>query len=179
MTLKDIELVNMAGNDMVTAVVKGDIAAFAWDWLSAVAAQKQSGDDIVILDRDGIEKIWGYHLIFVANAKTVEERPDVVAAAVKTLFEAEEFIARDRAATVKHVAARTATSEEDTVKGIELLDIGVKLDDSLIDVMMAEAKWAVEAGIAQPYSGDLRKLFRGIIAPEAMRKIKPERVRLS
>lgn len=179
MQLGDVEVVNMAGPDMVTAVVRGDIEAFAWDWLSAIVAQQQAGDDIVVLDREGIENIWGYHLIFVANARTVDNHPEVVEAAVQALFDAEEFIMNDRASTIAHVAARTATSEADTEQGIDLLDIGVELNDSLVDVMVAEAHWAIEQGIAQPYSGDLRALFRSAIYPDAMMKIRPDRVALS
>ena len=78
MTLGDVELVNMGGPEMVTAVVRGDVDAFAWDWLTAIAAQNQAGDDIVVLDREGIEEIWGYRLIFVANSSLVEESPETV-----------------------------------------------------------------------------------------------------
>jgi len=177
--LSDVEVVNMGGPEMVTAVVKGDVDAFAWDWLSVIAAQKQAGDDIVVLDNTGIEKIWGYHLIFVANESTVVDRPGVVEGAVRALFDAEEFVATHREKTIEYVAKRTATSPEDTAKGIDLLDIGVKLDDSVVDVMVAEAHWAVAQGIAQPYDGDLRALFRGAVWPDAMRKVRPDRVALS
>ncbi|MCJ8142622.1 NrtA/SsuA/CpmA family ABC transporter substrate-binding protein [Ancylobacter sp. A5.8] len=178
MTLADVEVVNMAGPEMVTSVVRGDVAAFAWDWLSAVAAQRQAGDDIIILDREGIEAIWRSHLIFVANEETVTKSPELVEAAVKTLFDAEAFIARDPAEARRIVAARTATSEEDTQKGIDLIDIDVRLDSRLIDVMVAEAEWAIAQNIAQPYSGDLRQLFASLIYPDAMLKLRPDRVKL-
>lgn len=178
MTLADVEVVNMAGPEMVASVVKGDVAAFAWDWLSAVAAQRQAGDDIVILDREGIEKIWRSHLIFVANQDTVEKSPQLVEAAVKTLFDAEAFIKENPAKARSIVAARTATSEEDTQKGIDLIDIDVRLSSNIVDVMVAEAEWAIAQKIAQPYSGNLRELFAGLIYPDAMRKLRPDRVTL-
>ncbi len=179
MSLADVEVVNMGGPEMVTAVVRGDVDAFAWDWLSVIAAQNQAGEDIVVLDREGLEKIWGYHLIFVANEETVESKPEVVEAAVKTLFAAENFITEEPQKTLEYVAARTATSVDDTQKGIDLLEIGVKLDDSLIDVMVAEAEWAIALGIAQPYDGDLRALFKSCIYADAMEKVMPERVNLT
>jgi len=179
MTLKDVEVVNMGGPEMVTAVVKGDIDAFAWDWLSVIAAQKQAGDDIVVLDHAGIENIWGYHLILVANDKVVQERPDVVEMAVKSLVDAEAFIADNPEKTIGYVAKRTATSLEDTEKGIGLLDIGVKLDNSLVDVMVAETEWAIAQNIAQPYDGDVRVLFRDVIYQDALAKVAPDRVSLS
>jgi len=178
LTLADVEVVNMAGPEMVAATVRGDVNAFAWDWLSAVAAQRQGGDDIIILPREGIEKIWRSHLIFVANEDTVTKTPELVEAAVKTLFESEALIQAKPAEALKYVAERTATSEEDTQKGIELLDIKVGLDKQIVDVMVAEAEWAIQQKIAEPYSGDLRALFAGLIYPDAMQKIRPDRVTL-
>ena len=179
LTLRDVEVVNMGGPEMVTAVVKGDIDAFAWDWLSVTAAQNQAGDDILVLDHTGIEKIWGYHLILVANDKVVQESPDVVEMAVKSLLDAERFIADNPDKTIEHVAKRTATSAEDTAKGIDLLDIGVKLDDGLVDVMVAETEWAVAEKIAKPYDGDVRALFRDAVYEDALAKLAPDRVSLS
>lgn len=178
LTLADVEVVNMAGPEMVAATVRGDVNAFAWDWLSAIAAQRQGGDDIVILPRDGIEKIWRSHLIFVANEDTVTKTPELVEAAVKTLFESEALIQAKPAEALKYVAERTATSEDDTQKGIELLDIEVRLNKEIVDVMVAEAEWAIEQKIAEPYNGDLRALFSGLIYPDAMQKIRPDRVSL-
>lgn len=178
LTLADVEVVNMAGPEMVAATVRGDVNAFAWDWLSAVAAQRQGGDDIIILPREGIEAIWRSHLIFVANEETVTKTPEVVEAAVKTLFDSEALIQSAPAEALRYVAERTATSEEDTQKGIELLDIEVRLNSEIIDVMVAEAEWAIEQKIAEPYSGDLRALFAGLVYPDAMQKIRPDRVSL-
>jgi len=179
MKLSDVEVVNMGGPEMVTAVVRGDVDAFAWDWLSAIAAQKQAGDDIVILDREGIEEIWGYRLIFVANNSLVQEAPDVVEKAVQSLLDAEKLIEENRAQAIEYVSERTATSIEDTTKGMDLLDIGVQLDNGIVDVMVAEAEWAIEQGIAPPYDGDLRTLFRGAIYEDALKKLAPDRVTLS
>ena len=176
LTLADVEVVNMAGPEMVAATVRGDVNAFAWDWLSAIAAQRQGGDDIIILPREGIEDIWRSHLIFVANEETVTKSPELVEAAVKTLFESEALIQSNPAEALKYVAERTATSEDDTQKGIELLDIKVQLDKQIVDVMVAEAEWAIEQKIAEPYSGDLRALFSGLIYPDAMQKLRPDRV---
>ncbi len=179
MTLSDVELVNMGGPEMVTAVVRGDVDAFAWDWLTAIAAQDQAGDDIVVLDREGIEKIWAYRLVFVANSSLVEESPETVERAVQSLLDAEELINTDRSQAIEYVAERTATSTDDTTIGMDLLDIGVTLDDGLVDVMVAEAEWAIGQGIAAPYDGDLRTLFRNAVYEDALQNLAPERVTLS
>ena len=179
MMLSDVELVNMGGPEMVTAVVRGDVDAFAWDWLTAIAAQDQAGDDIVVLDREGIEKIWAYRLVFVANSSLVEESPETVERAVQSLLDAEDLINTDRSQAIEYVAERTATSTDDTTIGMDLLDIGVTLDDGLVDVMVAEAEWAIGQGIAPPYDGDLRALFRGAVYEDALLSLAPERVTLS
>ena len=62
---------------------------------------------------------------------------------------------------------------------MDLLDIGVTLDDGLVDVMVAEAEWAIGQGISPEYDGDLRALFRGAVYEDALQKLAPERVTLS
>ena len=67
LTLNDVTLLNVRGPEMVTAVVKGDADAFAWDWRTAQIAEQQAPGQIKVLPIDGIEKIWQNHLILVTN----------------------------------------------------------------------------------------------------------------
>ena len=52
---------------------------------------------------------------------------------------------------------------------------GVTLDDGLVDVMVAEAEWAIGQGISPEYDGDLRALFRSAVYEDALQKLAPER----
>jgi NitT/TauT family transport system substrate-binding protein len=179
LSLKDVTLINMRGPEMVTAVVKGDADAFAWDWRTAQVAEQQAPGQIKILPIEGIDRVWQNHLILVTNEKTVKEKPAVIERAVQTLMAAEQFMKSDPAKTLAHVAERTATSKEATEVGIKLLDVEVTLDDRLVADMVANAEWAIEAGIAQRPKEDLKTLFRGLVYEPAMRKIRADRVKLS
>jgi NitT/TauT family transport system substrate-binding protein len=160
----------------VTALVKGDVDAFAWDWRTAQIAEQQAPGVTRVLPIDGIETIWQNHLILVTNEKTVREMPGVIERAVQALFAAEASMKADPARAVADVAARTATSKEATEVGIKLLDIEVNLSDRLVRDMVANAEWAIEAGLAQRPKEDLAKLFRSLVLDAPMRKIRPERV---
>jgi ABC-type nitrate/sulfonate/bicarbonate transport system substrate-binding protein len=179
LSVKDVTLVNMRGPEMVTAIVKGDADAFAWDWRTAQIAEQQAPGQIKVLPIEGIEKIWQNHLILVTNEKTVKERPQVIERAVQTLFASEQFMKTDPAKTLTHVAARTATTKEATEVGIKLLDVEVKLDDRLVDDMVANAEWAIEVGLAQRPKEDLKKLFRSLVYEGPMRKVRADRVKLA
>jgi ABC-type nitrate/sulfonate/bicarbonate transport system substrate-binding protein len=174
--LREVTLVNMRGPEMVTALVKGDVDAFAWDWRTAQIAEQQAPGVTRVLPIDGIETIWQNHLILVTNEKTVREMPGVIERAVQALFAAEASMKADPARAVADVAARTATSKEATEVGIKLLDIEVNLSDRLVRDMVANAEWAIEAGLAQRPKEDLAKLFRSLVLDAPMRKIRPERV---
>ena len=44
---------------------------------------------------------------------------------------------------------------------------------------MAEAEWAIAAGLAKRPAGDLRALFRGLIVDSPLKSVAPERVTLT
>lgn len=178
LTLKDVTLMNMRGPEMVTGLVKGDVDAFAWDWRTAQVAEQQAPGLIKPLPIDGIERIWQNHLILVTNEKTVREKPESIEKAVRSLFASEASMKADPALALAQVAERTATSKEAAEVGIKLLDIEVNLNERLVDDMVANAEWAVAAGIAQRPRGDLRKLLRGLVHEGPMRKVRAERVSL-
>ena len=179
LTLKDVELVKVRGPEMVTAVVKGDVDAFAWDWRTAQVAEQQAPGKLVILPIEGIERVWQNHLILVTNEKTVKEKPAVIEKAVQALFAAEQFMKSEPQRTLSVVAERTATSKEATEVGIKLLDVEVRLDDRLVADMVANAEWAIDAGIAQRPKEDLKTLFRGLVYDGPMRKVRADRVKLA
>jgi len=103
----------------------------------------------------------------------------VIEKAVQALFAAEAFMKSDPARTLTAVAERTATSKEATEVGIKLLDVEVLLNDRLVQDMVANAEWAIDAGLAQRPKEDLKTLFRGLVYDTAMRKVRADRVKLA
>ncbi len=178
LTLKDVQVINLRAPDAVTALVRGDIDAFAWGLEAAENALGQAPDKIRILSNENIEKVFASHYILAATEEVVKNRPEVVQAAVRALIDAETFYKTQYQAAVSDVAARLKASNEVVHKSLETIGVGVRLDESLLDDLVLNGQWAIEAGLAKKPEQDLRALYRGLIHPDAMRAVAPERVAL-
>lgn len=179
LALKDVTLVNLRGPDAVTAVVKGDIDAFAWGWDAGQKAVADSGGKVQVLDDTGLEKVFLSHYVLTANESLVQGKPRLVEAAVRSLLDAEKFYRAQTADAVALVAERTKATVETTRAGLDTVSIGVRLDNRLLDDLVLNAQWAVEAGLATPPKEDLRALYRKLIYADALKAAAPDRVTLA
>jgi ABC-type nitrate/sulfonate/bicarbonate transport system substrate-binding protein len=179
LTLKDVTLVNLRGPDAVTAVTKGDIDAFAWGWDAGQKAIADSGGKVKVLDDTGLEKVFLSHYVLTASESLVQSKPKLVEAAVRSLLDAEKFYRAQTADAIALVAERTKATVETTKAGLDTVSLGVRLDNRLLDDLVLNAQWAVEAGLAQPTKDDLRALYRKLIYTDALKAAAPDRVTLS
>ncbi len=178
LTLKDVSVVNLRGPDAVTALVRGDIDAFAWGLEAAEHAIAQAPDKVRLMSNANIEKVFNSHYILAATEDVVKNQPQLVQAAVRALIDAEKFYRTDYTTAVVDVAARVKAPDDVVRKSLETVGVGVKLDETLLDDLVLNGKWAIEAGLAKPPAQDLRALYRSLIYPDAMRAVAPERVTL-
>ncbi|QRF61592.1 ABC transporter substrate-binding protein [Variovorax paradoxus] len=178
LALKDVTLVNLRGPDAVTAIAKGDIDAFAWGWDAGQKAIADSGGKVRVLDDTGLEKVFLSHYVLTASESLVQSRPRLVEAAVRSLLDAEAFYRAHTAEAIALVAERTKATVETTKAGLETVSVGVRLDERLLDDLVLNAQWAVEAGLATPPKEDLRALYRKLIYADALKAAAPDRVRL-
>jgi ABC-type nitrate/sulfonate/bicarbonate transport system substrate-binding protein len=176
LTTKDVRIVNVSSSDMVTALLRGDVDAFAWSFRNGQIAEHEGKGKVRMLSNAGVDKVWINHLLLVANEDVVTKSPDVCRAAVASLLDAEGVLLEhtDRAASI--VAARTETSVEDTLEGFKLNNYKVQLDPRLMVDLLSNAQWAIEMGLAVRPSADLATTFRGLIDDRFLRELKPERV---
>jgi NitT/TauT family transport system substrate-binding protein len=179
LTLKDVTVVNLRGPDAVTAVVKGDIDALAWGFDAGQKAVADSGGKVQLLSNDNLEKVFVSHYVLSASEAVVSANPKLVESAVRSLLDAEKFYRAQTADAIALVAERTKATTEATREGIETLSIGVKLDNRLLDDLVLNARWAVEAGLATPSKEDLRALFRKSVYTDALRAVAPDRVSIT
>jgi NitT/TauT family transport system substrate-binding protein len=179
LALKDVTLVNLRGPDAVTAAVKGDIDAFAWGWDAGQKAVADSGGKVQVLDDTGLEKVFLSHYVLTASESLVQGKPRLVEAAVRSLLDAEKFYRAQAADAVALVAERTKATVETTKAGLDTVSIGVRLDNRLLDDLVLNAQWAVEAGLATPPKEDLRALYRKLIYADALKAAAPDRVTLA
>jgi hypothetical protein len=118
------------------------------------------------------------HYVRVATEEVVKTQPELVRSSVRALLDAEKFYRSDNTTAVADVALRLKATNEVTKKSLETVNVGVRLDESLLDDLVLNGKWAVEAGLARQPEQDLRALYRSLIYPDAMRAVAPDRVAL-
>lgn len=179
LTLKDVTVVNLRGPDAVTAITQGGIDAFAWGWDAGQQAIEQSAGKVVQLPADGLERVFVSHYVLTANEEVVQKSPKLVEGAVRALLDAEAFYRAQTDEAIALVAQRTKSTVETTREGLSNVRLGVRLDERLIDDLVLNGEWAVESGLAQRPSQDLRQLYRGLIYPDALRAAAADRVTLS
>ncbi|MDB5820451.1 MAG: hypothetical protein JWQ11_4091 [Rhizobacter sp.] len=177
--LKDVTVVNLRGPDAVTAITRGDIDAFAWSWDAGQKAIADSGGKVVLLPDTNLEKVFVSHYVLTATQALVDSDPKLVESAVRALLDAEKFYRAQPADAIALVAERTKSTVALTKEGLDNISIGVKLDDRLLDDLVLNAQWAVEAGLATPMKEDLRALYRKLIYTDALRAAAPDRVTLA
>jgi NitT/TauT family transport system substrate-binding protein len=178
LALKDVTLVNLRGPDAVTAVTRGDIDAFAWGWDSGQKAVADSGGKVRLLDDTGLEKVFLSHYVLTASEALVQSRPKLVESAVRSLLDAEKFYRAQTSDAIALVAERTKATVEVTKAGLDTVSVGVRLDNRLLDDLVLNAQWAIEAGLATQPKEDLRALYRRLIYADALKAAAPERVTL-
>jgi len=176
--LKDVKVVNLRGPDAVTALVKGEIDAFAWGFDSGQKAVADGGGQIAILSNDNLEKVFVSHYVLAASEATVRANPRLVESAVRSLLDAERLYRTQPQEALALVAERTKATKEATQEGLNTISVGVQLDDRLLDDLVLNAQWAIEAGLATEPKTDLRALFRQRIYTDALRTVAPDRVKL-
>ncbi|MFT4268557.1 MAG: NrtA/SsuA/CpmA family ABC transporter substrate-binding protein [Xenophilus sp.] len=179
LTPKDVTLVNLRGPDAVTAIGQGGIDAFAWGFDSGQKAVADNPGKVRLLPDDGLEKVFVSHYVLTAAEEVVQRQPKLVEGAVRALLEAEAFYRDHRAEAVKLVAERTKTTVADTEAGLATIQTGVRLDQRLLDDLVLNGEWAIEAGLAQRPAEDLRALYRKLVYTDALRAAAPERVTIA
>jgi ABC-type nitrate/sulfonate/bicarbonate transport system substrate-binding protein len=163
----------------VTAITQGGIDAFAWGWDAGQQALAQADGKVRQLPAVGLEKVFVSHYVLTAAEDLVQRDPKLVEAAVRALLDAEKFYRQQTAEAVALVAERTKATVETTKEGLSNVQIGVRLDDRLIDDLVLNGEWAIESGLAQRPKEDLRQLYQGLVYTDALRAAAPDRVTLS
>ncbi len=178
LTLKDVSVVDLSPNDMSVALIRGDIDAFAWTGQAALAAEKQSGGKTTVMNQDGLEKFFQSHQTILTSEKVIKEKPQLLDAAVRAIFAAEDYMAKDSNWAQK-ISARVRATPEEIKSATESFQFRTEFTPRFLDDLVAQAEWAISAGLARRPSQELRALFAGLIHAEPLRKFRPDRVTLT
>lgn len=174
----DITVVDLPPANMTTALTRGDIDGFAWSSQTAAVAQRQSGGKVAEMTFDGIEKYFQSHQLLLTTERVLKEKPELVKATIQALFAAEELMARD-ANWPQLIADRIKTPAAEIAEATSTFTFKIAFDERFIDDLVAQAEWAIAAGLAKPPKGDLRALLRGLVAEGPTKAVHPDRVTLA
>jgi len=147
-----VTLVNLGPADMVTALLRGDIAgASLWEpWASQAvkggAHRLLTGSESYVPGQTGPATILGDHGLLIASKPWVEQNPQIVGAVLRSLIAAEQFVAKqpDQAA---EVVGKELGVPADEMKGLMARNrYSMVIDAKLIRDMNAEADFLTRNG---------------------------------
>jgi len=139
--LEDVEIVNLKPAEMVKAIVKGNVdAIFTWE-PNIYHAEKDLGDNGVILPSDV-----GYLATFnlVSKNDFIENNQQLLKRILKALIKAEEFTKDNREESVDIIAARLKTDREIIDKLWDIYEFRVSLTQSFLITLEDEARWFIK-----------------------------------
>jgi sulfonate transport system substrate-binding protein len=175
LSIKDVTVIDMSPNDMSVATVRGDVDGFSWTSQAAVIADKQAPGKVAVMTQDGLEKYFQSHQLMLTSERVIREKPQLVAAAVKVLFEAEARMASDKDWPAL-IAPRVRTTPEAVQQATRDFEFKIGFDNRFIDDLVAQAEWAIAAGLSKKPDQDLRTLLRGLVYDGPVKAARPERV---
>ena len=142
-----VTLVNLGPADMVTAMLRGDVAGVClWEpWCTQAvkggAHRLLSGSESYIPSQTGPIDLLGDHGVLVAPRPWVDQNPQIVSAALRALLKATQFVAAnpDKAA---EVVGKELDVPADQMKGFMARNrYSMTIDAKLIKDMSAEAEF--------------------------------------
>lgn len=175
---QDVTVVDLAPNNMTTALTRGDIDGFAWSSQTVAVAQRQSGGQVEEMTLDGIEKYFQSHQLLLTTERVLKDKPELVSAALKVFFAAEARMVKDPN-WPQLIAERIKTPAVEIAEATSTFTFKIGFDGRFLDDLVGQAQWAVNAGLAKPPKGDVRALLRGLIADGPTKALHPERVTLA
>ena len=176
LSIKDVTVIDMSPNDMTIATVRGDVDGFSWTSQAAVVADRQAPGKVAVMTQEGLEKYFQSHQLLLTSERVVREKPQLAAAAaVKALFDAEARMASDPN-WASLIAARVRTTPEEITAATKDFEFKIDFDERFIDDLVAQAEWAIAAGLSKKPEGDLRALLRSLVYTGPVKAAHPERV---
>ncbi len=167
----DVKLTNLRPQDMLPALSAGDIDAYN-TWEPHVSnGVKAMGAKVVELDTKGI---YAETFNIVVMKSYLKDNPELIAAFLKALIEAEAWMKANPEEAIATVA-KVAGMKADALAAIwKDYVYNVVLDQKQVDVLTAHAAWRLESGNHPP--GATMPDFSTVIVPGPLKAVAPDRV---
>lgn len=167
----DVKLTNLRPQDMLPALSAGDIDAYN-TWEPHVSnGIKAMGAKVVELDTKGI---YAETFNIVVMKSYLKDNPELIAAFLKALIEAEAWMKANPEEAIATVA-KVAGMKADALAAIwKDYVYNVVLDQKQVDVLTAHAAWRLDSGNHPP--GATMPDFSTVIVPGPLKAVAPDRV---
>tara|TARA_R110002073_G_scaffold12911_8_gene55896 strand:+ start:334 stop:1317 length:984 start_codon:yes stop_codon:yes gene_type:complete len=167
----DVKLTNLRPQDMLPALSAGDIDAYN-TWEPHVSnGVKAMGAKVAELDTKGI---YAETFNIVVMKSYLKDNPELIAAFLKALIEAEAWMKANPEEAIATVA-KVAGMKADALAAIwKDYVYNVVLDQKQVDVLTAHAAWRLESGNHPP--GATMPDFATVIVPGPLKAVAPDRV---
>jgi len=168
------EVINVSPPDIVPALARGDIDAGIMFPDFYPAAEKALGDDY----REFRSDAYIAWFVLSATPEMLNERPDELAAFVRALVKAEEFIKAnpDGAMAALETASEGLLSMEVIQAKFSEAEYEIGLDNGLLDILEVQANWVVEQGMVEAEPS--RDLIKGFLATGPLEAVDAARITL-
>lgn len=175
MTEADVEVVNAPPNDHLTILQRGDVDAFAIWQPFPYLAEREMGDNAVILAPPA--GTYEARYLISTTQDFLAENPEAIERFLEAFKLADEYIAANPDETLALVAGDIGTEVEE-LEGyyFDSYRIGLRLEPTLLDEAVAQAQWAIDTGAA-PEGADIPD-FMSLIFPGPLSAVYPEAVTL-
>jgi NitT/TauT family transport system substrate-binding protein len=171
LTRKDLQVVNLRPEDMAGSVIRGDVdACFTWE-PHVQNAKTQLGEAAVIFNNDGIYTET-YNIVMTQSAAKAKSKE--LALLLQGLDKAVAYMHENPDDAVS-IVSRRISMDANVLKAIwSDYTFQLSLEQSLLDLLNEEAKWAKDNGIAPP--GAEVPNYRLLIFTEPLKAFKPDAV---
>lgn len=170
MQLSDVEEVDITTGKLVPSLIEGTIDAIS-TWNPHISnAQKELGDNSIIMPS---EKIYREDWYFVSNQQFIQNHPEAITRFLKAIKQAEKFTENNKDEAIAIVSGRLGV-EKDFISSIwNDYQFRLFLDQTVIQLIESEARWAIKNNLT---NATKVPNYLDYIYLDALEAVKPEAI---
>ncbi|MBI4267841.1 MAG: NrtA/SsuA/CpmA family ABC transporter substrate-binding protein [Chloroflexi bacterium] len=173
MSIKDVSLIDVTPSQAIDAITSGSIdGVVVWEPYSSQIKERLAGSTAALPIQSGQP---GYGLITARN-DWINEHPELVKRFLKSLAQAQDFIARNPSSAKAIIRTRLNFDDAFTETIWAENQFSIALDQSLIIAMEDEARWLISSN--QTGEKEVPN-FLDYIYADSLKSVKPAAVRIA
>lgn len=143
---ESVSVVNLKPEELVDALVKGDVDAISTWNPHDYRARKELGDKALAFYGEGIYRTT---VDIVAAQTFVKEKPETVKRVLRALVSASNFMVQNPQESIQIMAEQTKMDKEAIGDSWNQYSFAVTLDQSLLTTLEDQARWAIKNKLTQ------------------------------